>query len=98
MTEKEFLAMIISERLWMLLGKKSSPEEMDIIDKGEAAIEGLNEEVKGAVEAYTGLMVKKEAETEMAAYLGGVHDGIRLMLKIDKIGKDEINGTDKNHD
>ena len=81
----------------MLLEKKGSPEEMEIIDKGEAAIQSLSEEVKGPIEAYMNLMVQKEAEAEMAVYLGGIRDGIHLMLKINEIGKDGNDRTDKKY-
>ena len=97
MTEKDFIAMIINERISMLLEKKGSPAEMDIIDKGEAAIQSLNEELKGPIEAYMNLMVKKEAEAETAVYLGGLRDGIHLMLKINEIGKDGNDRSDKKY-
>ena len=97
MTEKDFIAMIINERISMLLEKKGSPEEREILDKGEAAIQSLSEEVKGPIEAYTNLMVQKEAEAEMAVYLGDIRDGIYLMLKINEIGKDGNDRADKKY-
>lgn len=96
MTQEELITMIVGERLSVLLKKESSAEELDILNKGETMIQSLEEEQKAMIEEYTDLIIKEEAETSITAYMGGVHDGIRLMMRIYEIGREENQKPDKN--
>lgn len=89
MTKEQLIGMIVGERLSILLKKESSAEEMDIINKGEAMIQSLEEEQRAMIEHYTDSIMKEGAEEQITAYLGGVHDGIRLMMRIYEIGRED---------
>ena len=89
MTKEQLIGMIVGERLSILLKKESSAEEMDIINKGEAMIQSLEEEQRAMIEHYTDSIMKEGAEEQITVYLGGVHDGIRLMLRIYEIGRED---------
>ena len=84
MTNKDFIQMMVSERIHILLGRKMTPKEREILDRGEQIIKGLNEEEQTIMEEYMNQMVKIEAAAEEKAYLGGVKDGICLVLGIFK--------------
>ncbi len=84
MTNREFVQMMVSERIHMLLGRKMTPKESRILDSGEEVFRELNEEQRGKVEEYMNQMVGIEADAEEKAYLGGVKDGICLVLGIFK--------------
>ena len=92
MTREQLIGMIVGERLSILLKKESSAEELDIIKKGEAMIQSLEEEKRAIIEDYTDSIMKEGAEEQIIAYSGGVHYGIRLMLRICEIGREEENG------
>lgn len=96
MTREQLIGMIVGERLSILLKKESSAEELDIIKKGEAMIQSLEEEKKAIIEQYTDSIMKEGAEEQINAYIGGVHDGIRLMIRIFEIGREDKQETDKN--
>ena len=89
MTREQLIGMIVGERLSILLKKESSAEELDIINKGEAMIQSLEEEQRAMIEHYTDSIMKEGAEEPITAYLGGVHDGIRLMMRIYEIGRED---------
>ena len=89
MTKEQLIGMIVGERLSILLKKESSAEELDIINKGEAMIQSLEEEQRAMIEHYTDSIMKEGAEEQITAYLGGVHDGIRLMMRIYEIGRED---------
>lgn len=91
MTKEQLIGLIVGERLSILLKKESSAEELDIIKKGEAIIQSLEEKKRAIIEDYTDSIMKEGAEEPIRAYLGGVHDGIRLMLRICEIGREEEN-------
>ena len=55
-------------------------------------IQSLDEEKRAIIEDYTDSIMKEGAEEQINAYIGGVHDGIRLMLRICEIGREEENG------
>ncbi len=76
--------MMVSERIHMLLGRKMTSKESQILDRGEEVFRELNEEQWGKVEEYMNQMAGIEADAEEKAYLGGVKDGICLMLGIFK--------------
>lgn len=89
MTKEQLIGMIVGERLSILLKKESSAEEMEIIEKGEAMIQSLEEEQRAMIEHYTDSIMKEGAEEQITVYLGGVHDGIRLMMRIYEIGRED---------
>lgn len=82
MTDKEFVQMIVSERINVLLGRKLTSKESEILDRGEEVIKGLSEEQRAGLEEYMNQMVRIEAAAEEKAYLGGVRDRICLVLDI----------------
>ncbi len=92
MTREQLIGMIVGERLSILLKKESCAEELDIIKKGEAMIQSLEEEKRAIIEDYTDSIMKEGAEEQISAYLGGVHDGICLMMRIYEIGREAENG------
>ncbi len=92
MTREQLIGMIVGERLSILLKKESCAEELDIIKKGEAMIQSLEEEKRAIIEDYTDSIMKEGAEEQISVYLGGVHDGIRLMMRIYEIGREAENG------
>ncbi len=92
MTKEQLIGLIVGERLSIVLKKESCAEELDIIKKGEAIIQSLEEEKRAIIEDYTDSIMKEGTEEQINAYIGGVHDGIRLMLRICEIGREEENG------
>ena len=97
MTEREFLDMVIQERIKLILERKTTPEEDSVFEKGEKAIEGLGEETKKRVQAFIDLLEDLDAEREEQAYMGGFYDGVRLMTKIAQIGKEDRYGIRGGH-
>ena len=71
MTREQLIGMIVGERLSILLKKESSAEELDIIKKGEAMIQSLEEEKRAIIEDYTDSIMKEGAEEQINAYIGG---------------------------
>lgn len=92
MTEKEFLDMVVQERIKLLLERKTTPEEDAVFDRGDAAVEGLDEEKKAQVQALIDLFMDLDAEREEKAYRGGFRDGIRLVARLFKISMEECYG------
>ena len=86
MTEKQFIDMVIQERIKLLLERKNTPEEETVLNNGEGVIDRLGEEDRKLVEAYLDLMTGLEAESEEGAYLGGFRDGVRLSVRLFLIG------------
>ena len=82
---KDCIEMAIGERIKMILFKKASKEEEQVLNKGDQIIENLDEEKKAAMMAYLDIRVDREAENEMKAYIGGVKDGICLITWINRM-------------
>ena len=59
MTREQLIGMIVGERLSILLKKESCAEELDIIKKGEAMIQSLEEEKRAIIEDYTDSIMKE---------------------------------------
>lgn len=79
MKDSEFIEMMVDERIQCILTKKLSKEEAEIFSAGEKAIEEMEEKVKQKMKAFLDMTASHEAENETKLYLGGLHDGIRLM-------------------
>lgn len=97
MTEKEFLDMVIQERIKLILERRTTPKEDGIFERGEQAIEGLEEGTRKQVQDFIDLLEDMGAEREEQAYMGGFYDGVRLMTRISKIGKEERYGICGGH-
>jgi len=85
MTNREFIQMVVSERIHTLLGRKMTPRESQILDSGEQVFRELDEGQRAKVEEYMDQMAGMEAAAEEKAYMGGVRDGVCLVLDIFKI-------------
>ena len=92
MTEKEFIQMMITQRIDMLLSGKRTAEEKEVFDRGEQVMKGLEEEQRVCLEAYMNQASSLEAAAEEKAYVGGFKDGICVVLKILKIGWEGCRG------
>ncbi len=92
MTEKEFIQMMITQRIDMLLGGKRTAKEKEVFDRGEQVMRGLEEEERMRLEEYMNQAASLEAAAEEKAYLGGFKDGICLVLEILKIGQEGCRG------
>lgn len=82
MTDEEFINMIVTERIKMVLLRKSDLENAAVADSAELVIKELDEEKRKKLEDYLNLMLYQRAEDEMKLYRAGFEDGIRLMRKI----------------
>ena len=82
MTEEEFINMIVTERIKMVLLRKSDLENAAVLDSAELVIKELDEEKRKKLEDYLDLMLYQRAEDEMKLYRAGFEDGIRLMRRI----------------
>ena len=82
MTGEEFINMIVTERIKMVLLRKSDLENAAVADSAELVIKELDEEKRKKLEDYLNLMLYQRAEDEMKLYRAGFEDGIRLMRKI----------------
>lgn len=87
MTDEEFIQMIVSERLAMLLNKKADPEEAEALDRAEGILKGLGEYERETVEGYINYLISSEAQAQEQAYREGVRDGILLMKEIGRAGR-----------
>ena len=85
MSEREYLDMIISERIGLLVRREEPEGEDPASDRGEEIIRGLPEEKRVLMEAYISRLVEVSAGHERYLYLNGVEDGIRLMLEIERV-------------
>lgn len=95
MTEKDFIQMMITQRIDMLLGGKRTAKEKEVFDRGEQVMKGLEEEERMRLEEYMNQVASLEAAAEEKAYLGGLKDGICLVLEILKIGQEGCRGLSK---
>lgn len=91
MTQKELVDMVISERInWILTKKKTavrSAKESELFEKHERLLKELDQEKRLKIEEYLDEMVELDAEMTEALYLGGVRDGLCLMMRILKMVK-----------
>ncbi len=78
MTDKEFIRMMLEERIKCLSGRLLTQKEAEILSEGERILEELEEEKKEKVQKFLDLTMEMEAENEKQTYLGGLRDGIRL--------------------
>lgn len=92
MSEKELIDMVISERISWLLKQSERPEDEEVPDPEEELLQGLGEEKRAQMEGYINQLVDVEAQNERYSYLGGFRDGVCLVLKICRIGKEELLG------
>lgn len=88
MTDKEFIEMMLDERIKCLLGRLLTKKEADILSEGERVLEELEGEKKEKVQKFLDLTMEMEAENETQTYLGGLRDGIRLCGWIADINKE----------
>ncbi len=86
MTTKEFLEMMLDERIKLLLFRKPSEDGLKIEEAGEKVIMELDEGKKDKLEAYMDLMTENMAQNERNAYIGGLKDGIWLAREIRRLG------------
>lgn len=89
MTEEKFIKKVIAERIDMLLQKAEAEirNDDDIVSIEDDIFQGLEEERSLRLRNYLDQLKSLEPERGEALYLGGVCDGIRLMVKIDSIGR-----------
>jgi len=85
MTDKEFIQMMIAERIAMLLRKRAASEETEVLDRAERVIQEMEEKERGQIEEYINCLISSEAEAQEQAYKGGFRDGILLMKQICRI-------------
>ena len=85
MSDREYLDMIISERIGLLVGREEPEREDSVSDRGEEIIRELPEEKRTLMEAYISRLVEVSADHERYLYLNGVEDGIRLMLEVEQV-------------
>lgn len=87
MTDREFIDMMLDERIKVLLSQKLNREDAEILSAGEKVIDELGESEKHKVLAFLNRTAEMEAENEKRTYVGGVYDGIRLCAWISRIGE-----------
>ncbi len=85
MTTKDFLEMMLDERIKMLLTRKPSEDGLEIEDAGEKIIMELEGGKKDKLEAYMNLLTDNMAQNERKAYIGGLKDGIWLAREIGRL-------------
>lgn len=96
MTEKEeLLQRMLQERLKLLAGKKLTPQEKEIVNEGEKAIQEMEEGARAKVEAYLNLMAEKDLDAGTAAYREGFKDAVRLMKRICRIWREDTDDNSK---
>jgi len=88
MTDKEFIEMMLDERIKCLLGRLLTKKEADTLSEGEKVLEELEGEKKEKVQKFLDLTMEMEAENETQTYLGGLRDGIWLCGWIAEIRKE----------
>ena len=85
MTTKDFVEMILDERIKMLLTRKPSEDGLEIEDAGEKIIMELEGGKKDKLEAYMELLTDNMAQNERKAYIGGLKDEIWLAREIERL-------------
>lgn len=85
MTTKDFVEMILDERIKMLLTRKPSENGLEITEAGEKIIMELEEGTKDKLEAYMELLTDNMAQNERKAYIGGLKDEIWLAREIERL-------------
>ena len=85
MTTKDFVEMILDERIKMFLTRKPSEDGLEITEAGEKIIMELEEGTKDKLEAYMELLTDNMAQNERKAYIGGLKDGIWLAREIERL-------------
>ena len=86
MKEKNFIDMIIAERISLLLEGKGEDQKDAASDRWDKLMEKVGEELKGQLEACLDEMIRVQSEKQEAVYLGGFRDGARVALEISRIG------------
>lgn len=86
MEEKNFIDMIIAERISLLLEEKGENQTDAADDRWEKLMEEVGEELKGQLEACLDEMIQVQSERQAVVYLGGFRDGARVALEISRIG------------
>lgn len=95
MEEKEFIEMVINERIGHLLQEEKAEKEDPVSDRAEAILNGLEEEKRIPLEGYMNRLVEVTAQHEKYLYLEGFRDGVRLMLRIGRIERGEESGREE---
>lgn len=85
MMDQEFIEMMVSERVAVLLRKKADPEETEILDRAEGILRQLEKGKREQIERYVNYLISSEAENQEQIYREGIRDGILLMKKINRI-------------
>lgn len=81
--EKDFMEMVLTERICMILKrKKLEKEEQDALNEAETAIATLPEEPQRKIRKWLEFSVNQEAEDQRRIYLGGLADGVWLDGKV----------------
>lgn len=92
MGEKELTDMILSERINQLLGQEKDAENDLGADQEDEILQGMEDGRRIKIEAYINQLIEVSAEHERHIYLGGFCDGVRLALRICRIGGRELFG------
>lgn len=87
MNEKEFIDMVIEERIGQLLQKERDGGEDAVEDKAEEILQELEEGKRMQLEEYMNRLIDMAAQHERYLYMEGFRDGVRLMLRVSEIGR-----------
>lgn len=85
MTDKEYLDLMIEERIAVLLQTKMEEREKEMMGDASKTIEGLDEEVRLQVETCMNLLIDKMADSEVKLYMGGFKDGVKLTKWVERL-------------
>jgi hypothetical protein len=85
MTDKEYLDLMIDERISMILNKNSDGREIEMKDAASKVIEDMDEKMRTQVEMCISLLIDTMAKSEVKLYVGGVRDGIKIAKWVNSI-------------
>lgn len=78
MSDKEFIEMMIDERINVLLSRKVKSEDAKILEEGEGILSALDKEKRDKIERFLNLLADFDADNQRTAYIGGFKDGLKL--------------------
>ncbi|MEQ2594533.1 hypothetical protein AAAU22_02500 [[Clostridium] symbiosum] len=92
MNEKEFLDMMVTERIQILVQELRSAQTLAerkntrlLMDQAEGILNRLSEQEHALMEQYLDSMTDRMTDVEPALYTGGFRDGIRVMKFINSL-------------